>query len=59
MVYALAADESGLVYVYGSWTVKSPKEASLQYQFRKHPNGDVFHLAPRGEFFAVVNTNLE
>ena len=59
MVYALAADESGLVYVYGSWTVKSPKEATLQYQFRAFPNGDMFKLSPRGEFFAVVNTNIE
>ena len=59
MIYALAADESGLVYVYGSWTVKSPKEATLQYQFRAFPNGDMFKLSPRGEFFAVVNTNIE
>jgi len=59
MIYALAADENGLVYVYGSWTVKSPKEATLQYQFRAYPNGDMFKLAPRGEFFAVVNTNLD
>lgn len=59
MIYALAADENGLVYVYGSWTVKSPKEATLQYQFRAFPNGDMFKLAPRGEFFAVVNTNLD
>ena len=59
MIYALAADESGLVYVYGSWTVKSPKEASMQYQFRKYPNGDMFKLSPRGEFFTVVNTNIK
>lgn len=59
MIYALAADGNGLVYVYGSWTVKSPKEATLQYQFRAYPNGDMFKLAPRGEFFAVVNTNLD
>lgn len=59
MVYALAADESGLVYVYGSWTVKSYKEASLQYLYRDYPNGNMFKLVPRGEFFAVVNTNLD
>jgi hypothetical protein len=59
MVYALAADENGLVYVYGSWTVKHPREASLQYQYRAYPNGDMYKLAPRGEFFAVVNTNLD
>ena len=58
MVYALAADDKGLVYVYGSWTVKSYKEASLQYLYRDYPNGDMFKLVPRGEFFAVVNTNL-
>jgi hypothetical protein len=55
----LAADENGLVYVYGSWTVKHPREASLQYQYRAYPNGDMYKLAPRGEFFAVVNTNLD
>ena len=59
MVYALAADEAGRVYVYGSWTVKSPKEASLQYLFRDYPNGNMFKLVPRGEFFAVVNTKIE
>lgn len=59
MVYALAADDEGRVYVYGSWTVKNLKEASLQYQYRAYPNGDMFKLVPRGEFFAVVNTNLE
>lgn len=59
MVYALAADEAGRVYVYGSWTVKSPKEASLQYLYRDYPDGDMFKLVPRGEFFAVVNTNLD
>ncbi len=59
MVYALAADDAGLVYVYGSWTVKSYKEASLQYLYRDYPNGNMFKLVPRGEFFAVVNTNIK
>ena len=56
MIMSLAADNKGRVYVYGSWNVKSFKEATLQYLLFEYPNGDLYRLQKRGEFFACINT---
>ncbi len=57
MIMSLAADDKGRVYMYGSWHVKSFKEATLQYLLFEYPNGDLYRLLKRGEFFAVARTN--
>jgi hypothetical protein len=57
MIMSMAADNDGHVFVYGSWRPKSFKEATLQYLLFEYPNGDLYRLLKRGEFFAVVNTN--
>jgi hypothetical protein len=54
-INSMAADEQGRVYMYGSWYVQSPQEATLQYQWTEHPNGNVFKLLKRGEFFAFAD----
>jgi len=56
MIMSMTADDKGRVYMYGSWHVKSFKEATLQYLLFEYPNGDLYRLLKRGEFFAVVNT---
>ncbi len=56
MIMSLAADDKGRVYMYGSWHVKSFKEATLQYLLFEYPNGDLYRLQKRGEFFAVART---
>ena len=56
MIMSLAADDKGRVYMYGSWHVKSFKEATLQYLLFEYPNGDLYRLLKRGEFFAVART---
>lgn len=56
MIMSLAADDKGRVYMYGSWHVKSFKEATLQYLLFDYPNGDLYMLKKRGEFFAVART---
>ena len=57
MIMYMAADADGHVFVYGSWRPKSFKEATLQYLLFEYPNGDLYRLLKRGEFFAVINTN--
>ncbi|MCE2616328.1 MAG: hypothetical protein ACTTKN_07915 [Phocaeicola sp.] len=57
MIMSMSADDKGHVFVYGSWHVKSFKEATLQYLLFEYPNGDLYRLLKRGEFFAVINTN--
>lgn len=57
MIMSMAADDDGHVFVYGSWRPKSFKEATLQYLLFEYPNGDLYRLLKRGEFFAVINTN--
>ncbi len=57
MIMSMSADENGKVYVYGSWHVKSFKEATLQYLLFEYPNGDLYRLMKRGEFFAVIDTH--
>lgn len=57
MIMSMAADNDGHVFVYGSWRPKSFKEATLQYLLFEYPNGDLYRLLKRGEFFAVINTN--
>lgn len=57
MIMSMAADADGHVFVYGSWRPKSFKEATLQYLLFEYPNGDLYRLLKRGEFFAVVDTN--
>jgi len=57
MIMSMAADDQGRVYTYGSWHVKSFKEATLQYLLFEYPNGDLYRLVKRGEFFAVIDTN--
>ena len=57
MIMSMAADDAGHVFVYGSWRPKSFKEATLQYLLFEYPNGDLYRLLKRGEFFAVINTN--
>ena len=57
MIMSMAADTDGHVFVYGSWRPKSFKEATLQYLLFEYPNGDLYRLLKRGEFFAVINTN--
>ena len=56
MIMSMAADNDGHVFVYGSWRPKSFKEATLQYLLFEYPNGDLYRLLKRGEFFAVINT---
>ncbi len=56
MIMSMAADADGHVFVYGSWRPKSFKEATLQYLLFEYPNGDLYRLLKRGEFFAVINT---
>ena len=56
MIMSMAADDKGRVYVYGSWHVKNFKEATLQYLLFDYPDGDLYKLLKRGEFFAVINT---
>jgi hypothetical protein len=56
MIMSLAADDQGRAYMYGSWHVKSFKEATLQYLLFDYPNGDLYKLKKRGEFFAVART---
>ena len=57
MIMSMAADADGHVFVYGSWRPRSFKEATLQYLLFEYPNGDLYRLLKRGEFFAVVDTN--
>lgn len=57
MIMSMAADNDGHVFVYGSWRPRSFKEATLQYLLFEYPNGDLYRLLKRGEFFAVINTN--
>ncbi|MBQ3660297.1 MAG: hypothetical protein II963_09105, partial [Bacteroidales bacterium] len=52
MIMSMAADDDGHVFVYGSWRPKSFKEATLQYLLFEYPNGDLYRLLKRGEFFA-------
>ena len=59
MIMSLAADDKGRVYVYGSWHVKSFKEATMQYLLFEYPNGDLYRLQKRGEFFACINTRAD
>lgn len=59
MIMSMAADDKGRVYTYGSWHVKSFKEATLQYLLFEYPNGDLYRLVKRGEFFAVIDTHAE
>ena len=59
MIMSMAADGQGRVYTYGSWHVKSFKEATLQYLLFEYPNGDLYRLVKRGEFFAVIDTRAE
>lgn len=56
MIMSLSADDKGRVYMYGSWHVKTFKEATLQYLLFEYPNGDLYRLRKRGEFFAVART---
>ena len=56
MIMAMSADDKGRVYAYGSWHVNSFKEATLQYLLFEYPNGDLYRLVKRGEFFAVIDT---
>lgn len=56
MIMSMSADDKGHVFVYGSWHVNSFKEATLQYLLFEYPNGDLYRLVKRGEFFAVINT---
>jgi hypothetical protein len=56
MIMSMAADDKGRVYVYGSWHVNAFREATLQYLLFEYPNGDLYRLLKRGEFFAVFNT---
>ena len=55
MIMSMAADDDGHVFVYGSWRPKSFKEATLQYLLFEYPNGDLYRLLKRGEFFAVID----
>ena len=57
MIMSMAADNDGHVFVYGSWRPNSFKEATLQYLLFEYPNGDLYRLLKRGEFFAVIDTN--
>lgn len=59
MIMSMAADDKGRVFMYGSWHVKSLREATLQYLLFEYPNGDLYRLVKRGEFFAVFNTNVK
>ena len=59
MIMSMAADDAGHVFVYGSWRPNSFKEATLQYLLFEYPNGDLYRLLKRGEFFAVIDTNKD
>ena len=56
MIMSMSADDDGHVFVYGSWHVRTFKEATLQYLLFDYPNGDLYKLLKRGEFFAVIDT---
>lgn len=56
MIMSMSADDKGHVFVYGSWHPKTFKEATLQYLLFDYPNGDLYKLLDRGEFFAIINT---
>ena len=58
MIMSMTADNNGRVYMYGSWHVKSFKEATLQYLLFEYPNGNLYRLLKRGEFFAMFNTTI-
>ncbi|MEH6682034.1 MAG: hypothetical protein V7724_15920 [Sediminicola sp.] len=53
-INSMAADDKGRVFMYGSFYINSLKEATLQYQWQDHPNGDLFKMMGRGEFFAMA-----
>lgn len=57
MVNSMAADDKGRVYMYGSFYVKSYKEASFQILFDKFPGENIYKLMKRGEFFSVAYTD--
>ncbi len=52
---SMAADDKGHVFMYGSWYVKSLKEASFQILFSKYPGEGIYKLMKRGEFFGVAD----
>lgn len=54
-INSMAADDKGNVYMYGSWYVKSLKEASFQILFSEYPGENIYKLMKRGEFFAVAD----
>ena len=55
MINSMTADDKGHVYMYGSWYVKSMKEASFQNLFSEYPGKGIYKLMQRGEFFAVAD----
>lgn len=57
MINSMAADASKRVYMYGSWYVKSLREASMQILFYEHPGEDIYKLVKRGEFFAIADVS--
>ncbi len=55
MINSMTADDKGRVYMYGSWYVKSMKEASFQILFSDFPGQNIYKLMKRGEFFGVAD----
>jgi hypothetical protein len=59
MIESLAADAEGRVYMSGSWTIKDPREATMQYvwegqDFWPDAAPGEFKRMNRGEFLGVV-----
>lgn len=52
---SMAADDKGHVFMYGSWYVKSMKEASFQILFSEFPGKGIYKLMKRGEFFGIAD----
>lgn len=64
MIESLAADESGQVFMVGSWSVNHPDEAAMQYvwegqRFWPGAKPGQFKRMERGEFFAYVKVQGE
>ena len=55
---SMAADDRGHVFLYGSWYVKSMKEATFQILFSEYPGKGIYKLIKRGEFFGVADLSV-
>jgi ssDNA-binding replication factor A large subunit len=59
MIKSMTADETGRIYMTGSWYIKSDREATFQVLFADFPGERIYKFAKRGEFFAVAETAID